>query len=94
MTCAISDKCAALGKITAATAACSHNSRSLENHTESALLIRKAIGLDASHQAAMAVRAASFSDGGTASSRSMMTTSAPAAYALSKRSGRFPGTNK
>ena len=94
MTCAISDKCAAFGKITAATPACAHNCKSCANHSESALLIRKAIGLDASHHAATAVRAASFSVGGTASSKSMMTTSAPAANALSNLSGRFPGTNK
>jgi len=47
-----------------------------------------------SSQAAAAARAASLSCGGTASSRSMITQSAPAASALSMRSGRLAGTNR
>ncbi len=43
---------------------------------------------------AMASRAAAFSAGGTPSSRSRMTTSAPPRAAFSKRSGRLPGTNR
>src|SRR5687767_2311458 len=47
----------------------------------------------AASQAATDSRARALDAGATASSRSRMTSSAPLATALSKRSGRSPGTN-
>jgi hypothetical protein len=59
----------------------------------SALMRSRTLRPGASHCRTAALACALFA-GGTASSRSMITASAPLAQALSKRSGRSPGTNR
>jgi hypothetical protein len=86
--------CSALGSTTPATPGLAHNARSSSNHSLSAPLIRTSTGCRGESQAASASRAAALPAAGTASSRSTMTASAPAPQALSKRSGRLPGTNR
>jgi hypothetical protein len=81
------------------TPACASAARSAANHgvvasfTRTSKRSRAAAGCAPIHAAALS-RAAAFAAGMTASSKSTMTASAPAAAALSKRSGRSPGTNR
>src|SRR5690606_13570069 len=65
------------------------------NHGVFTALTRSTTGFVAKgSQLATAALAASFASGATASSRSMITRSAPLANALSKRSGRSAGTKR
>ena len=84
----------ALGTTMPAIPAAAQSFKSSRNHSVSTPLIRTSTGWAGDAHAARAVRAAAFSEGGTASSRSTSTASAPAAYALAKRSGRLPGTKR
>src|ERR1039458_7086167 len=84
----------ALGKTTPAMPAIAHMAISSRNHSVFAPLIRMRTGCSGETHAAALARDAALPSGGTASSRSMMTASAPLASAFANRSGRSPGTNK
>ncbi len=83
-----------LGSMMPATPGSRASARSSLNQGVSAALIRTITRWWAASQAATAWRASVLFSGGTASSRSMTTASAPQASALSKRSGRFAGTKR
>src|ERR1035438_2689335 len=84
----------AFGRTTPTMPAFAHRATSSRNHSVFAPLIRMRTGRSGDTHAAALARDASLLSGGTASSRSMMTASAPLASAFAKRSGRLPGTNR
>ncbi len=84
----------ALGTITAAPGIPASAARSSSCHGVSPPLIRTMPVPPPANQSATWARASDFSSGPTASSRSRITAPAPAAAALAKRSGRWPGTKR
>jgi hypothetical protein len=90
---AASDSGSALASIAVAEGAARSMARSSSNQGVCWLLMRTIARRPPARHAATASRARALASGATASSRSRITSCAPLAAALSKRSGRSPGTN-